>query len=223
MVNDIKFGPSSFKFKEANLTTWSNHWLKDRGITNGHPRIQFNGFNITGNNNWPRYQLQDIWTLRDDLTLSYEAGGRHDLKMGGEVLCAGMTSNNCARCMGNIVARGAPAGLPNRPTVEQLTAWFPEAYNVDTWNLNALNPWIQRYVIGIADTFPIRHHAPEVRRVAAGRLGRHRPSDPEPGPALRLHQERDEPGAGRRAVDGGRPSPGQRQHPAAPRVRVPAQ
>jgi hypothetical protein len=161
MVNDVKFGPSSFKFKEANLTTWSNHWLKDRGITNGHPRIQFNGFNITGNNNWPRYQLQDIWTLRDDVTTSYEARGRHDLKMGGEVLWAGMTSNNCARCMGNIVARGAPAGLPNRPTVEQLTAWFPEAYNVDTWNLNALNPWIQRYVIGIADKFPIRHSHPK--------------------------------------------------------------
>ncbi len=161
MVNDVKFGPSSFKFKEANLTTWSNHWLKDRGITNGHPRIQFNGFNITGNNNWPRYQLQDIWTLRDDVTMSYNARGRHDVKVGGEVLWAGMTSNNCARCMGNIVARGAPAGLPNRPTNDQLTAWFPEAYNVDTWNLNALNPWIQRYIIGIADKFPIRHSHPK--------------------------------------------------------------
>ena len=161
LVNDIKFGPSSFKFKEANLTTWSNHWLKDRGITNGHPRIQFTGFNITGNNNWPRYQLQDIWTLRDDVSLSYNARGRHDMKLGGEVLLAGMTSNNCARCMGNIVARGTPAGLPNRPTVDQLTRWFPEAYNVDTWNLNALNPWIQRYVIGIADKFAVRHSHPK--------------------------------------------------------------
>ncbi len=65
--------------------------------------------------------------------------------------------------MGNIVARAAPAGLPNRPTNEQLTAWFPEAYNVDTWNLNALNPWIQRYVIGIADKFADPPLAPEVR------------------------------------------------------------
>jgi len=160
-VNEVKFGPSSFKFKESNLTTWSNHWLKDRGITNGHPRIQFNGFNITGNNNWPRYQLQDLWTLRDDVTLSYNARGRHDVKTGGEVIWAGMTSNNCARCMGNIVARATPAGLPNRPTNAQLTAWFPEAYNVDTWNLNALNPWIQRYVIGIADKFPVRHSHPK--------------------------------------------------------------
>jgi hypothetical protein len=161
LVNDVKFGPSSFKFKEANLTTWSNHWLKDRGITNGHPRIQFNGFNITGNNNWPRYQLQDIWTLRDDVSIAYNARGRHDMKLGGEVLWAGMTSANCARCMGNIVARGAPAGLPNRPTVEQLTAWFPDPWNVDTWNFNALNPWVQRYVIGIADTFPVRHDHPK--------------------------------------------------------------
>ena len=156
LVNDIKFGPSSFKFKEANLTTWSNHWLKDRGITNGHPRIQFTGFNITGNNNWPRYQLQDIWTLRDDVSLAYNARGRHDMKLGGEVLWAGMTSNNCARCMGNIVARGGPL-----PSAAQLTAWFPEAYNVDTWNLNALNPIIQRYVIGISDAFAVRHSHPK--------------------------------------------------------------
>ena len=161
LVNDVKFGPSSFKFKEANLTTWSNHWLKDRGVTNGHPRIQFNGFNITGNNNWPRYQLQDIWTLRDDATLSYNARGRHDMKLGGEVLFAGMTSNNCARCMGNIVARATPAGLPNRPTNAQMTAWFPVWNNVDTWQLNNLNPWIQRYVIGIADRFAVRHSHPK--------------------------------------------------------------
>ena len=158
ILNEIKFGPSSFKFGEANLTTWSNHWLKDRGITNGHPRIQFTGFNVTGNNNWPRYQLQDIWTLRDDMTLSYDARGRHDMKMGVELLWAGMTSNNCARCMGNIVARGANGRVP---TAEELTAWFPEAYNVDTWQLNAFNFLTQRYVIGIADTFPIRHSHPK--------------------------------------------------------------
>ena len=156
LVNDIKFGPSSFKFKEANLTTWSNHWLKDRGITNGHPRIQFTGFNITGNNNWPRYQLQDIWTLRDDVSVSYNARGRHDMKLGGEVLLAGMTSNNCARCMGNIVARGGPL-----PSAAQLTAWFPDAFNADTWNLNALNSITQRYVVGIADKFAVRHSHPK--------------------------------------------------------------
>ena len=152
VLNEVKFGPSSFKFGERNLTEWSNHWLKDRGITNGHPRIQFTGFNITGNNNWPRYQLQDVWTLRDDVSLSYNARGRHDMKLGGEVLMAGMTSANCARCMGNIVARGGPL-----PSAAQLTAWFPEAYNVDTWNLNALNSITQRYIVGISDQFPVRH------------------------------------------------------------------
>jgi outer membrane receptor protein involved in Fe transport len=63
--------------------------------------------------------------------------------------------------MGNIDARNTPAGGPNRPTVAQLTAWFPEAFNVDTWNLNALNPWIRRYVIGISDDFPVRHSHPK--------------------------------------------------------------
>ncbi|MSO82086.1 MAG: hypothetical protein EXQ53_02150 [Acidobacteria bacterium] len=155
-VNEVKFGPSSFKFGNKNLTTWSKHWLADRGITNGHPRIQFTGFNITGNNNWPRYQLQDIWSARDDFTLSINARGRHDLKLGGELLLAGMTSNNCARCMGNIVARGGPL-----PSVAQMTAWFPDAFNVDTWDLNKLNPIIQRYVIGISDAFAVRHSHPK--------------------------------------------------------------
>ena len=36
-------------------------------------------------------------TLRDDFTLSFDARGRHDMKLGGEILYAGMTSNNCAR------------------------------------------------------------------------------------------------------------------------------
>ncbi len=155
-VNEIKFGPASFKFGERNLTTWSNHWLKDRGITNGHPRITFTGFSIAGNNNWPRYQLQDVWTLRDDFTLSLEAKGRHDMKIGAEILRLGGTSANCARCMGNIDARAGAL-----PSAAQMAAWFPDAFNVDTWNFNAINPLIRTYTIGIADDFPVRHDHPK--------------------------------------------------------------
>ena len=155
-VNEVKFGPSSFKFKEANLTTWSNHWRASEGITNGHPRITFTGFSIAGNNNWPRYQLQDIWTLRDDFTLSVNARGRHDLKMGGEVLYAGMTSNNCARCMGNIDARAGAL-----PSVANMQAWFPVWNNADTWNLNAISPLVINYRVGIAKQWPVRHSHPK--------------------------------------------------------------
>ena len=37
-----------------NLTKWSNHWQRAKGITTGSPRITFTGFSITGNQNFPR-------------------------------------------------------------------------------------------------------------------------------------------------------------------------
>ena len=154
VLNEIKGGPSSFWFDESNLTTWSKHWRASEGITNGHPRIQFNGFNVAGNNNWPRQQMQDIWSVRDDLTLSVNARGRHDMKLGGEVLYAKMVSNNCARCMGQIVARGGP--LP-----ANLESILPDPFNADTWKLDMLNPIVQRYVVGIADKWPVRHSHPK--------------------------------------------------------------
>ena len=52
---------AGYGFTETNLTTWSKHPLASRGITNGHPRIQFTGFNIAGNNNWPRYWYQNSY------------------------------------------------------------------------------------------------------------------------------------------------------------------
>ncbi len=111
-VNEIKVGYAGYGFEERNLTTWSNHPLRERGITNGHPRIQFTGFNITGNNNWPRYWFQDAYNLRDDFTTSYDLKGRHDVKAGFEFIWDKKISANCTSCMGRIDARGGPS----RPT-----------------------------------------------------------------------------------------------------------
>ena len=69
-LNEIKVGKTAFGLKNTNLTTWSNHWQKANGITDGGPRITFTGFLITGNQNYPRHIDMDVWSVRDDFTFS---------------------------------------------------------------------------------------------------------------------------------------------------------
>ena len=80
--------------------------------------------------------------------------------------------------MGIIDARNGPA-----PTAAQLTAWFPDPFNVDTWNLAAISPLVRTYTIGVGD-FNVPARLVEGRRVGAGRLEGHRQPDAEPRPAV---------------------------------------
>ena len=145
-VNEARVGYAFFNLANGNLTNWSNHWQKANGITTGSPRISFTGFNITGNANHPRHQDQTVWTFRDDFTFSYDARGRHDLRAGAEFLKRHQIQANCRNCMGIVDARGGPL-----PTAAQLTAWFPDPFNADTWNLAAISPLVRTYTIGIGD------------------------------------------------------------------------
>jgi hypothetical protein len=145
-LNEIKVGEAVFGLANQNLTSWSNHWQKANGITTGSPRITFTGFAVTGNQNHPRHQDQDVWTFRDDFTLSYEGKGRHDLRAGGEFLKRHQIQANCRQCMGTVDARGGPL-----PSEAQLTAWFPDWENADTWNLAAISPLVRTYSIGLGD------------------------------------------------------------------------
>jgi hypothetical protein len=141
-LNQIQVGHSGFGFENRNLTTWSNHWLASQGITNGHPRITFTGFSIAGNANAPRYQLQDVWMLRDDFAFSYDMKGRHDVKSGGEFLWDKKVSFNCANCMGIVDAR--QGAIP-----ANIQAILPDPWNVDTWNLAAISPNVRTYTLGV--------------------------------------------------------------------------
>jgi hypothetical protein len=113
-------------------------------VTQGSPRIRFRGFDITPNSNHPRTRAQDVFSLREDLTLSYEARGRHDLRTGVEYLHRDENSFNRRLSAGEIDARGGP--LP-----ANLPAILPDVFNVDTWNLAALSPIVRSYRIGVGD------------------------------------------------------------------------
>ena len=149
-VNEIRVGDAEFGLANANYTTWSKHWQALNGINTGSPRITFTGFAIGGNQFYPRHQDQWVYSGRDDFTFSYDAHGRHDLRLGGEFLYRKQIQANCRQCMGTINATGVANGLA-RPTDAQLQAWFPDPFNADTWNLAAISPWVRFYQIGVGD------------------------------------------------------------------------
>ena len=145
-LNEVSSGYASYLFGEGNLTTWSKHPMAAGGpfgpIATGSPRITFTNFTVLGNNAAPRYRVQNLYSVKDNFTLSYEAMGSHDLKTGGEFLLEQIYTSNCTQCMGVIDARNGPAP-------SNLEAILPDPFNVDTWNLAALSSLTRRYTLGV--------------------------------------------------------------------------
>jgi hypothetical protein len=159
-VNEFRAGFSHYGFATHTLVDWAQHWQSSNGITNGYPRINFTGFALNANANAPRHRDQDVWQVRDDLTYSFEARGRHDMKIGAEFVRHFEDSLNCAQCGGTIDARGTANGL-SIPTPAMINSWFPDQFNASTWNLAALSPWVRTYTIGIGN-FPNQYGQPKV-------------------------------------------------------------
>ncbi len=152
-VNEVKVGRAEFGLANSGLANWDNHWQRANGITTGAPRIQFTGFQIAPNQNHPRNRTQEVWSVRDDLTFSYNAKGRHDVKTGVEYLNLHELTVNCRLCSGSIDARGGA-----RPA--NLDTLFPNPFDVDTWNLNALAPITRSFTLGLGE-FPIDFNQPK--------------------------------------------------------------
>jgi len=144
-LNSFRAGYASYGINQTSLTSWSRHWQAANGITTDGPSITFRGFSFNRNNNLPRYRNQNVWTVHDDFTYSYDAGGHHDLKAGGEYLHLLDNTRNCNRCGGVITANGGPVPA----NIESL---FPDAFNADTWNLAAISPITTRYTVGVSDS-----------------------------------------------------------------------
>jgi hypothetical protein len=143
-LNEVKVGKTRWIFRNANLTTWSDHWQAANGVTTGSPRITFSNFAIGGNSFYPRFGAQDNWSLRDDFTFSYTARGRHDHKLGVDVDGIVDEGNNSQACMGIVDAR-------NGPTPANIEDLFPDPWNADSWNMAAISPLVRTYSIGVGD------------------------------------------------------------------------
>ena len=152
-VNEAKVGYSGYYYFNTCQTKWTNAWYKAAGpyspVQECGPVITFTGFSFGGNQGYPRHRGQDRYWVRDDFSYTYDAKGRHDLKVGGEFIYHNEMSANCTRCRSTYTATGRPVGLPTIPTPAQMQTWFSDPFNADTWNFNALNPWITNFNIGI--------------------------------------------------------------------------
>ncbi len=144
-VNEFKVGYASYGINQVSLTSWSKHWQAANGITTDGPAITFRGLSFNRNPNLPRYRNQDVYTVQDNFTLSYDAAGRHDLRLGGEYIHLLDDTRNCNRCGGVITANGGP--IP-----ANIEALFPDPFNADTWNLAAISNITTRYTVGVSDS-----------------------------------------------------------------------
>jgi hypothetical protein len=97
-----------------------------------------------------------LYSFRDDYTVSYNVGGRHDMKVGGEYLYDMTWMFVCNRCNGILDAQGGP--IP--ANIESL---FPNLMDVSTWNLAPLSSISRKYVVGVGSW---KQYSP--RKVYAG-------------------------------------------------------
>jgi outer membrane receptor protein involved in Fe transport len=114
-----------------------------RAITGGTPRIGFSGYNLGSAGNTPQRTGEKNYSIRDDLTTSYNAMGRHDVSFGAEFIYYTMPQNWCNLCDGVFASNQRPPA-----NLEQL---LPVWDDVSSWNLNALSPLMRDFTISIGE------------------------------------------------------------------------
>ena len=155
-VNEIRVGATSYERQDAPAVRWEGGLFPYHPVLNGNaPVIQLRGYTI-GANSLNIFQYTQ--TVRDDYTTSYDWGGRHDLKLGGEYFRFKVDFGWCNRCMGEIDARRGPAPA-------NLESLFPVWNDASTWNLQPLSPLTSQVFHAVSDT---EHHYNVLRHVFAG-------------------------------------------------------
>jgi carboxypeptidase family protein/TonB-dependent receptor-like protein len=155
-VNEIRAGATNYERQDAPAVRWKGGQFPYRPVLNGNaPVIQLRGYTIGANS---LNIFQDTQTVRDDFTTSYDWGGRHDVKLGGEYFRFAVDFGWCNRCMGEIDARLGPPPA-------NLTSLFPVWNDASTWNLQPLSPLTSQVFQAVSDT---EHHYNIVRNVFAG-------------------------------------------------------
>jgi Carboxypeptidase regulatory-like domain/TonB dependent receptor-like, beta-barrel len=142
-VNELRAGYAQFYWLQDSILSWANHPYP--GLTRGTPIIQLRNYTIgQGHTNSHEDERQYTYTVKDNLTVSFDKGGRHDVKLGGE---AGYQDNPvflCNRCMGILDAQGG--AIPSN-----IQSLFPVWNDISTWNIAALSPTARSYIIGVGD------------------------------------------------------------------------
>jgi hypothetical protein len=149
-LNETKVGYASQLGQGISLVEWPGHPQRINGITTGAPRVQFTGFTIGSGANIPQTLMQDVYSIRDDLTTTL---GAHTVKVGGEYILFKAATQNCRECNSTTNAQGGPVPA----NIEQL---IPVWNDVSTWNLAALSSITRQYriAVGQTQTYQTRHY-----------------------------------------------------------------
>ena len=155
-VNEIRGGLTDYAREDQPIVRWKGGDFPYHPTLHGSSVVvMLRGYTIGADN---QNIFQDTQSIRDDLTTSYDWGGRHDVKIGGEYLRFHNQFKWCLRCNGVIDATTAPVPA----NIESL---FPVWNDASTWNLAPLAP-ITRWVFhSLSDT---EHQYQIVRHLFAG-------------------------------------------------------
>ncbi|MBI3047706.1 MAG: TonB-dependent receptor [Acidobacteria bacterium] len=143
-VNEIRAGATSFRQKIQPAARWKGGAFPFSPVGLGNSvSVVLRGYTIG-------FLLvndvtQQTQSFRDDFTTSYDWGGRHDLKLGGEYLRFYNDFRSCRRCMGQLDARGGPVPA----NIEEL---FPVWNDASTWNLAPLAPITRSVTHAVSDS-----------------------------------------------------------------------
>ena len=150
MVNVVKAGYSNFNRNNHSLAGFKGGPNPDiLGIPSfgwgAPPRVTFTGYSVGA---VVQHHNQDLSSVRDDLTTSFDAHGRHDIKTGGEYIYNLANLVGCGSlCTPRLIAQGASAAN----SAALLRAAFPVWNDTSTWNTNALAPIATRYEASFTD------------------------------------------------------------------------
>lgn len=147
-TNQLKFGFQAFNWKNKPDVTWrgdAGGFPKDPipGVypgaaptaLGGSVRLEWSNYSMGTATNSPQDITESIFQVRDDFTLSFEMGGIHDIKAGGEYLHNKGEWEWCNACVGRFRFNGnAPANLPN---------FIGDPLDASTWNLAGLAPFVR--------------------------------------------------------------------------------
>jgi hypothetical protein len=149
-LNELRVGYAAYYWIQDSIVEWPEHPYP--GLQLGTPILSFRGgYRIGMAHNFSHEdERQSTWSFRDNLTLSYDKGGNHALKIGGEGFYQKNPVFLCIRCQGFYDMSGGP--VPSN--IESL---FPVWNDVSTWDLAALSSITRSYTLGVGN---LQVHAP---------------------------------------------------------------
>ena len=155
-VNELKGGFTEYeRADQTHSAVWNGNSVKPYNpvLDGGTPVFTFSGYSVGTN---PLNILLDTQSLRNDFTSSYEAAGRHDVKIGVDYLRFANDFRWCLRCTGNVDLRARGFVVPD------LSQIFVNTLDAATWtNLERLNSgarFVQHSLSDTDHTYLVRRH-----------------------------------------------------------------